>query len=53
MQEEGYIAKLLYPEGTKDIPLGKPIAIIVDKKEDVEKFKDFKAEETAELKKQE
>lgn len=46
MQEEGYIAKLLYPEGTKDIPLGKPIAIIVDNKEDVAKFKDYKVEET-------
>lgn len=44
MQEEGYIAKLLYPEGAKDIKLGTPIAIVVDKKEDVSKFKDFKAE---------
>lgn len=39
MQEEGYIAKLLFPEGAKDVKLGTPIAIIVDKKEDVEKFK--------------
>jgi pyruvate dehydrogenase E2 component (dihydrolipoamide acetyltransferase) len=22
MQEEGFIAKLLYPEGAKDVPLG-------------------------------
>ena len=43
MQEEGYIAKLLYPEGTKDIPLGRPVAVIVDKKEDVDKFKDYQA----------
>ena len=42
MQEEGYIAKLLYPAGTKDIPLGTPIAIVVDHKEDVAKFKDYK-----------
>ena len=45
MQEEGYIAKLLYPEGAKDIPLGTPIAIVVDNKEDVAKFKDYKVEE--------
>jgi len=44
MQEEGVIAKLLYPEGAKDIPLGQPIAIIVDKEEDVAAFKDYKAE---------
>ncbi len=43
MQEEGYIAKLLYPEGEKDVKLGEVIAIIVENKEDVEKFKDFKA----------
>ena len=41
MQEEGYIAKLLYPEGAKDVPLGKVIAILVEKKEDVDKFKDY------------
>lgn len=47
MQEDGYIAKLLYPEGAKDVALGKVVAIIVDKKEDVDKFKDFKADEAA------
>jgi pyruvate dehydrogenase E2 component (dihydrolipoamide acetyltransferase) len=41
MQEEGYIAKLLYPEGAKDVKLGEVIAIVVDKPEDVEKFKDY------------
>ena len=45
MQEEGYIAKLLYPEGAKDVALGKVVAILVDKKEDVEKFKGFSADE--------
>jgi len=30
MQEEGYIAKLLYPEGAKDVALGKVVAILVD-----------------------
>jgi pyruvate dehydrogenase E2 component (dihydrolipoamide acetyltransferase) len=41
MQEDGYIAKLLYPEGAKDVALGKVVAILVDKKEDVSKFKDY------------
>ena len=41
MQEEGYVAKLLYPSGAKDVPLGKVVAILVDKKEDVDKFKNY------------
>lgn len=41
MQEEGYIAKLLYPEGAKDVKLGEVVAIIVESKDDVSKFKDF------------
>lgn len=44
MQEEGYIAKLLYPEGAKDVKLGEVVAILVDKQDDVAKFKDFKGE---------
>ena len=44
MQEEGYIAKLLYPEGTRDVKLGEVVAIVVENKEDVAKFKDYKAE---------
>lgn len=44
MQEEGYIAKLMYPEGEKDVKLGQVVAILVEKKEDVDKFKDFKSE---------
>ena len=46
MQEEGYIAKLLYPEGAKDVALGKVVAILVDKKEDVAKFKDYSGSES-------
>jgi pyruvate dehydrogenase E2 component (dihydrolipoamide acetyltransferase) len=42
MQEEGYVAKLLFSEGAKDVKLGDIVAIIVDKKEDVAKFKDYK-----------
>lgn len=42
MQEEGYIAKLLFPEGAKDVKLGEVVAIVVESKEEVEKFKDYK-----------
>lgn len=41
MQEEGYIAKLMYPEGSKDVKLGQVVAIIVENKEDVDKFKSY------------
>jgi pyruvate dehydrogenase E2 component (dihydrolipoamide acetyltransferase) len=41
MQEEGYIAKLLYPEGAKDVKLGQVVAIIVENKDDVGKFNDY------------
>jgi pyruvate dehydrogenase E2 component (dihydrolipoamide acetyltransferase) len=41
MQEEGYIAKLLYPEGAKDVLLGSPIAIIALDKKDVQALADW------------
>ena len=44
MQEEGFIAKLLYPAGTKDVSIGTIVAIVVENQEDVAKFKDFKLE---------
>lgn len=42
MQEEGYVAAMLYEAGTKDIPLGKVLAVLVDEEGDVAAFKDFK-----------
>jgi pyruvate dehydrogenase E2 component (dihydrolipoamide acetyltransferase) len=39
--EEGYLAKIIIQAGTKDIPIGKLLCIIVETKEDIEKFKDF------------
>lgn len=39
--EEGFLAKILAPEGSKDIPVGKPIAITV---EDVDEIKDISAD---------
>lgn len=47
MQEEGFIAKLMFPEGAKDVKLGQVVAIIVDNKDDVAKFKDFKPDTAA------
>lgn len=40
--EEGYLAKILLPGGSKEIPIGKLLCIIVSNKEDVEKFANFK-----------
>jgi pyruvate dehydrogenase E2 component (dihydrolipoamide acetyltransferase) len=45
MQDEGYVAQILYPAGSKDIAVGSPIAILVDSEADVAKFKDFKAQD--------
>ena len=42
MQEEGFVAALLYPEGAKDVELGKLVAILVEDEEDVAAFKDYK-----------
>lgn len=39
--EEGYLAKILIPAGSKDVPLGKLLCIIVSNEEDVAAFKDF------------
>ena len=41
MQDEGYVAKLVYEEGTKDIPLGKLLAILVDDEDDIAAFADY------------
>lgn len=40
--EEGYLAKILYEAGSKDIPIGKLVCIIVENEGDVAAFKDFK-----------
>eukprot|EP00210_Caulerpa_lentillifera_P007157 g6847.t1 len=41
--DDGIIAKLLVPAGTKDIEVGHPIAIFVNDKNDVSKFKNYKS----------
>ncbi|XP_069696667.1 dihydrolipoyllysine-residue acetyltransferase component of pyruvate dehydrogenase complex, mitochondrial [Periplaneta americana] len=40
--EEGYLAKILVPAGTKDVPVGKLVCIITENEADVAAFKDFK-----------
>lgn len=45
--EEGYLAKILISEGTKDVPVGKLLCIIVQNKDDVAAFASFVPEEGA------
>ncbi|KAJ0745046.1 putative dihydrolipoyllysine-residue acetyltransferase [Helianthus annuus] len=40
--EEGYLAKIIHGDGAKEIKVGEVIAITVEDKEDIEKFKDYK-----------
>jgi pyruvate dehydrogenase E2 component (dihydrolipoamide acetyltransferase) len=41
MQEEGYVAALLFEEGAQDVPLGEIVAIIVEDEADVAAFADY------------
>ncbi|PRQ58677.1 putative dihydrolipoyllysine-residue acetyltransferase [Rosa chinensis] len=34
--EEGFLAKILVPEGSKDVPVGQPIAVTVEDKDEIE-----------------
>jgi pyruvate dehydrogenase E2 component (dihydrolipoamide acetyltransferase) len=42
--EEGYLAKIFFDAGSKDIPIGKLLCIIVENEGDVAAFKDYKDE---------
>lgn len=44
MVDSGVLAKIIMPEGSKDVPLGAPVAVTVENEGDVAAFKDFKAE---------
>merc|ERR1719427_1144169 len=46
--EEGYLAKVFIEAGTRDIPIGKLLCIIVEEQEDVAKFADFDASSAVE-----
>ena len=41
VQEEGYLAKIMVTEGTRDVPLGMPLCIIVEKESDIAAFKNY------------
>lgn len=45
--EEGYLAKIIIPAGSKDVPIGKLLCIIVENEADVAAFKDFKDDSSA------
>ncbi|GLV38309.1 midline uncoordinated [Carabus blaptoides fortunei] len=45
--EEGYLARILVPAGSKNVPIGKLVCIIVENESDVAAFKDFKDDGSA------
>lgn len=45
--EEGYLAKILCGDGSKDIPVGQAIAILVESEDEIAKLGDFKASSDA------
>ena len=42
-QDDAFLAKILINEGTSDLPVGTPIAVLVEEEEDVAAFVDFVA----------
>ncbi|NXE55019.1 ODP2 dehydrogenase, partial [Casuarius casuarius] len=52
VQEEGYLAKILVPEGTRDVPLGTALCIIVEKESDIPAFADYRETGVADMKPQ-
>jgi len=40
-QEEGYLAKIVMPEGSQQVPINKTVCILVENKGDVEKFASY------------
>ena len=43
-QDDGFIAKLLKPSGSKDIPVGTPLVVLVEEKDHIGGFKNFSPE---------
>lgn len=43
MSEQGYLAKILRPEGSKDVQVGEIIAVIVDDSSKIDKLKSYSA----------
>ncbi|KAI5970721.1 LAT1 [Candida margitis] len=51
-QEEGYLAKILKEAGSKDVPVGEPIAVYVEDANEVSAFDNFTAADAGETPKQ-
>ena len=45
--EEGWVAKVLVPEGAEDIPVGKPVAVLCEEQADVAAFANYAPTEAA------
>ncbi|KAI9099427.1 2-oxoacid dehydrogenases acyltransferase-domain-containing protein [Phlyctochytrium arcticum] len=46
-QDEGFLAQIFVESGAKDVNVGVPLAVLVENKDDVAAFKDFKPEGAA------
>lgn len=46
-QDEGFVAKILVPDGAQEVPVGDLIGIMVEDQASIAAFKDFKAPATA------
>ncbi|KAG6548622.1 hypothetical protein Mapa_009776 [Marchantia paleacea] len=46
--EDGFLAKILAPDGSKDLPVGQPLCIVVEDKDDIGKFANYSADAPAE-----
>lgn len=40
-QDDGFLARILIPEGTKDVKVGRPLAIIANLKDDIPRFANY------------
>ncbi|MGH0178077.1 UNVERIFIED_CONTAM: hypothetical protein FKN15_076776 [Acipenser sinensis] len=49
LQPLGYLAKIMVSEGTRDVPLGTPLCIIVEKESDIQAFADYVETGVAEM----
>lgn len=51
-QEDGFLAKILVGDGSKDIPVGTPVAVITEEKEDVSLLYQLHAAVTSHMRKE-
>lgn len=41
-QDDGFVARILAPDGSKDVPIGTPLVVLVEEEGSIAAFKDFK-----------